>query len=53
MTGFSSLAGPLEHHYGPAAYCPLCSRRSVLPLAQLVAKGKGSLRLQTGSARSV
>ena len=41
----STIAGLLEHDHGLAAYCPRCDRWSVLPLAQLVAQGKGSLRL--------
>jgi len=45
MIDLGTLAGLLEHDHGLAAYCPRCSRWSVLPLARLVTTGKGSLRL--------
>ena len=45
MIDCSTLAGLHEHDYLLAAYCPKCERWSVLPLAELVAQGKGSLRL--------
>jgi hypothetical protein len=38
-----SIAGLHEHEL--RAYCARCDRWSVLPLAGLVAQGKGSLRL--------
>jgi len=45
MLDLGTLAGLLEHDHGLAAYCLRCDRWSVLPLAELVAQGKGSLRL--------
>lgn len=45
MIDLGTLFGLLEHDQSLAAYCPKCCRRSVLPLADLVAQGKGSLRL--------
>jgi hypothetical protein len=39
-----TLAGLHQHDHKLAAYCARCSRWSVLPLAELVAQGKGSLR---------
>jgi RNase P subunit RPR2 len=46
MIDLGSLAGLHEHDHELRAYCPRCDRWSVLPLAELVAQGKGSLRLQ-------
>jgi len=45
MIDLGSLAGLLTHDHGLAAYCPRCDRWAVLPLAELVTQGKGSLRL--------
>jgi hypothetical protein len=45
MIDLSTLAGLHEHRDQLAAYCPRCDRWSVLPLAELVAAGHGSLRL--------
>jgi len=45
MIDCSTLAGLLEHDHELAAYCSRCDRWSVLPLADLIAQGKGSLRL--------
>jgi hypothetical protein len=45
MIDCSTLAGLLEHDHKLAAYCLRCDRWSVLPLAELVTQGKGSLRL--------
>ena len=45
MIDLGTIAGLLEHRHQLAAYCPACERRRVLPLAHLVANGKGSLRL--------
>lgn len=45
MIDLGTLAGLLEHHHELAAYCPHCERWRVLPLAHLVANGKGSRRL--------
>jgi hypothetical protein len=38
-----SIAGLLEHEHKLAANCPKCCRWSVLPLAEMVSQGKGSL----------
>jgi hypothetical protein len=40
-----SIAGLLEHEHELHAYCHSCNRWSVLPLADLVAQGRGSQRL--------
>jgi hypothetical protein len=45
MIDLGSIEGLLEHDHGLAAYCLGCDRWSVLPLADLVAQGKGLLRL--------
>lgn len=45
MIDLGTLAGLHEHQHSVAAYCAKCSRWSVLPLAEFVAQGKGSLRL--------
>lgn len=44
MINLGTLAGLLKHEHKLAAYCPPCDRWSALPLAELVAQGKGSLR---------
>jgi hypothetical protein len=41
----TAIIGLLEHDHKLTAYCLRCDRRSVLPLAELVAHGKGTLRL--------
>lgn len=45
MFDLATIAGLLEHDHQLAAYCPRCERWRVLPLAHLVANGKGSLQL--------
>jgi len=45
MIDLDSIAGLHQHDHRLAAYCPRCDRWSLLPLAELVAQGKGSLRL--------
>jgi len=40
-----TLAGLHAHDHQLAAYCPRCDAWRVLPLAEMVAQGKGSLRL--------
>ena len=40
-----SLAGLLAHDHELHAYCPPCDRWTALPLAELVARGQGALRL--------
>ena len=40
-----TLAGVHAHDHQLAAYCPRCDAWRVLPLAEMVAQGKGSLRL--------
>ena len=45
MIDLGTLGGLHEHQHELAAYCPCCDRWSVLPLADIVAQGKGSLRL--------
>lgn len=45
MIDLGTLAGLLEHEHGLDGYCQRCDRWSALPLAELVAQGKGSLRL--------
>lgn len=45
MIDLSTLSGLLEHDHSLGAYFPKGSRWSVLPLANLVRHGKGSLRL--------
>lgn len=45
MIDLGTLAGLLEHEHTFAANCANCSRWSVLPLAKLVAQGKGLRRL--------
>lgn len=45
MIDLGTIAGLHEHEHQLAAYCPTCGRWRVLPLAHLVANGKGSLRL--------
>ena len=45
MIDLGSIAGLLNHEHELHAYCHSCNRWSVLPLANLVAQGRGSLRL--------
>jgi hypothetical protein len=45
MIDLSTLAGLLEHDHKLVAYCGRCGRWAALPLATLVAQGKGTLRL--------
>lgn len=45
MIDLGSIAGPHAHDHRLAAYCPRCDARRELPLADMVAQGKGSLRL--------
>jgi DNA-directed RNA polymerase subunit RPC12/RpoP len=45
MVVLGTSLGPHEHEHQLAAYCPRCSRWAVLPLAEVVIQGKGSLRL--------
>ena len=45
MIDLGSIAGLYEHEHELQAYCHSCNRWSVLPLADLVAQGRGSLRL--------
>ena len=45
MIDLGSIAGLHHHQHQLAAYCSRCDRWHVLPLAELVAQGKGSLRL--------
>jgi hypothetical protein len=45
MIDLGSIAGLHEHRHELHAYCQSCNRWSVLPLANLVAGGRGSLRL--------
>ena len=45
MIDLGNIAGPHQRGHDLAAYCPKCERWRVLPLAHLVANGKGSLRL--------
>ena len=45
MIDLGTVAGLLEHDHKLVAYCLRCDRWSVLPLAELVAEGKGSLPL--------
>jgi hypothetical protein len=45
MIDLGTIAGLLEHDHGLAAYCSRCGRWAALPLAEMVAQGKGSLRL--------
>jgi len=44
MIDLGTLADLLEHDHELAAYYGSCDRWSVLPLAELVAQGKGSPR---------
>jgi RNase P subunit RPR2 len=45
MIDVDTIAGLREHNHELRAYCPRCDRWAVLPLAELVSGGKGSLRL--------
>ncbi|MDH4167391.1 MAG: hypothetical protein OEV90_13420 [Gammaproteobacteria bacterium] len=45
MIDLGSVAGLHEHGHQLAAYCPRCDAWRVLPLDEMVAQGKGSLRL--------
>ena len=45
MIDLGSLAGLHAHDHQLAAYCPRCDAWRLLPLAEMVAQGKGSLRL--------
>jgi len=45
MIDLGTVAGLHSHNHELRAYCPRCDRWSVLPLALMVAQGKGSLRL--------
>jgi RNase P subunit RPR2 len=45
MIDLGSIAGLHEHNHELRAYCSRCDRWAVLPLAQFVSQGKGSLRL--------
>jgi RNase P subunit RPR2 len=44
MIDLGSITGLHEHEHEHRAYCPRCDRWAVLPLAELVSQGKGSLR---------
>jgi hypothetical protein len=45
MIDLGSIAGLHEHRHELHAYCQRCYRWSILPLAELVASGRGSSRL--------
>jgi len=45
MIDLGTIAGLLARDHQLAAYCPMCERWRVLPLAHLVANGKGAMRL--------
>jgi hypothetical protein len=45
MIDLGTIGGLLKNDHKLAAYCARCRRWSVLPLTELVAQGKGSLRL--------
>ena len=45
MIDLSTLSRLLEHDHQLAAYCLRCDRWSVLPLADLIAQGTGSMRV--------
>jgi RNase P subunit RPR2 len=45
MIDLGSIAGLHEHRHELHAYCQRCDRWSMLPLADLVAGGRGSSRL--------
>ena len=45
MIDLGSIAGLHEHRHELHAYCQRCDRWSILPLADLVASGRGSSRL--------
>jgi hypothetical protein len=45
MIDLGTLGGLFEHQHELHAYCLRCDRWRVLPLARMVAQGKGSLRL--------
>ena len=45
MIDLGTVAGLHEHDHELRAYCQRCDRWAVLPLADLVAQGKGPLRL--------
>lgn len=45
MIDLGTLAGLLEHDHELPEYCSRCDRWAVLPLAEFVRRGMGSLRL--------
>jgi RNase P subunit RPR2 len=45
MIDLGSIEGLHAHEHQLAAYCPRCDAWRRLPLAEMVAQGKGSLRL--------
>jgi hypothetical protein len=45
MIDLGSIEGLHAHDHQLAAYCPCCDVWRVLPLAELIEQGKGSLRL--------
>jgi uncharacterized Zn finger protein len=45
MIDLGTLGNLCEHRSELHAYCPRCDAWRVLPLAEMVAQGKGSLRL--------
>jgi len=47
MIDLGALASLREHDHGLAAYRRRCACWAVLPLAELVTEGKGSLRVPT------
>lgn len=45
MIDLGSIEGLYTHDHQLAAYCPRCDAWRLLPLAEMVAQGKGSLHL--------
>jgi RNase P subunit RPR2 len=45
MIDLGILAGLHRHQHQLAAYCPRCDAWRLLPIAEMIAQGKGSLRL--------
>jgi hypothetical protein len=45
MIDLGSITGLHQHNHQLANYCPRCDTWRVLPLAEMVAQGKGHLRL--------
>lgn len=45
MIDLGSIAGLHDHDHQFAAYCPSCDAWRVLPLGEMIAQGKGALRL--------